>query len=540
MSGVQVPLPPKLNLQGNLKKNWEQFKQLWDSYEIVTNLVTKDDKGPSETFDEYVVRLRILASTCEFGALKDELIRDRIVCGITSRNVRKRLLQTPNLDLTKCINECKAAEVTQAQLKGMACEEGGSSVNYVKHKTRSKYSRKSKAGFTDNCKFCGKKHELQKLKCPAYGKTCTSCGKQNHFASKCTNKDSFKQKAKFVRQVEVESDENESDSLCSSSEESVLSVTLEGEVNCVNFDKDSPFETKIFATLEVNGNPIKMQVDSGATCNVIADKHLPPEVVVKQTNQKLTMYSVVGQSDILRDYKDVFEGFGHMPGIGTNECRLASVLLELFQQKIDQNLEGLSGVFVIADDILITGTGNTVEEANADHVTNLKRFLQRCRERSIKLNKDKFEYKCEEVAFIGHVLSKEGLRPDPRKVEAILKMPKPENVADIQRFVGMVKYLSKFLPALSDKSEPLRRLTHKDVDWTWSIEQDRALAEIKQLVTTAPVLKYFNPDSQTEGQGDASEKGLGFCLIQNGQPITYCSRALTPAETRYSQIEKNY
>ncbi|PIK48458.1 hypothetical protein BSL78_14706 [Apostichopus japonicus] len=160
------------------------------------------------------------------------------------------------------------------------------------------------------------------------------------------------------------------------------------------------------------------------------------------------------------------------------------------------------------------------------------------RERSIKLNKDKFEYKCEEVAFIGHVLSKEGLRPDPRKVEAILKMPKPENVADIQRFVGMVKYLSKFLPALSDKSEPLRRLTHKDVDWTWSIEQDRALAEIKQLVTTAPVLKYFNPDSQTEGQGDASEKGLGFCLIQNGQPITYCSRALTPAETRYSQIEK--
>ncbi|PIK42674.1 hypothetical protein BSL78_20471 [Apostichopus japonicus] len=125
---------------------------------------------------------------------------------------------------------------------------------------------------------------------------------------------------------------------------------------------------------------------------------------------------------------------------------------ELFQQKIDQNLEGLSGVFVIADDILITGTGNTVEEANADHVTNLKRFLQRCRERSIKLNKDKFEYKCEEVAFIGHVLSKEGLRPDPRKVEAILKMPKPENVADIQRFVGMVKYLSKFLPALSDKA----------------------------------------------------------------------------------------
>ena len=87
-------------------------------------------------------------------------------------------------------------------------------------------------------------------------------------------------------------------------------------------------------------------------------------------------------------------------------------------------------------------------------------------------------------------------------------------------------------------SEPLRRLTHKNVEWSWTKEQSDAFERIKQCVTSDPVLRYFDPVNETEGQGDASEKGLGFALLQKGQPITYASRALTPAETRYSQIEK--
>ncbi|KAJ8018232.1 hypothetical protein HOLleu_43886 [Holothuria leucospilota] len=102
----------------------------------------------------------------------------------------------------------------------------------------------------------------------------------------------------------------------------------------------------------------------------------------------------------------------------------------------------------------------------------------------------------------------------------------------------MVKYLSKFLPSLSNKCEPLNRLTHKDADWHWGEEQQQAFQEIKHLVSIAPVLRYFDQRIPLEGQGDASEKGLGFALLQNDQPITYASRSLTPAETRYSQIEK--
>ena len=211
---------------------------------------------------------------------------------------------------------------------------------------------------------------------------------------------------------------------------------------------------------------------------------------------------------------------------------------EYFQRKFHQNLEGLKGVYDIADDVTIVGKGVTYEEALKDHDRNLTNFLERCRERNIKLNKAKFEVKCREVPFTGHVLSSEGLKPDPAKIEAIIKMDKPEDVAGVQRIVGMVKYLSKFLQGLSDMCEPLRRLTHKDATWIWSSEQEQAFEKIKQAVTAAPVLKYFNPMEPTKGQGDASSKGLCFVLLQNGQPVTYNSRVLTPAEQNYSQIEK--
>ena len=117
-------------------------------------------------------------------------------------------------------------------------------------------------------------------------------------------------------------------------------------------------------------------------------------------------------------------------------------------------------------------------------------------------------------------------------------MPKPEDVQAVQRFVNTVKYLSRFLEDLSDMSEPLRRLTHKDVPWEWSQEQEEAFAKIKKAVSTAPVLKFFTPSAPTEGGGDASEKGIGFALMQQGQPVTYASRTLTKAEQNYSQIEK--
>ena len=208
---------------------------------------------------------------------------------------------------------------------------------------------------------------------------------------------------------------------------------------------------------------------------------------------------------------------------------------ELFQQKLDQNLQGLPGVHRSFDDLLITGKGDSLLAASQDHDRNLRSLLERCQERNIKLNREKFMFKCSQVPFIGHLLTREELKPDPQKVEAICNMPKPEDVQAVQRFVNTVKYLSRFLEDLSDLSEPLRRLTHKDVPWEWSQEQEEAFVKIKTAASTAPVLKFFTSSEPTEGEG---EKGIGFALMQQGQPVTYASRALTKAEQNYSQIEK--
>ena len=165
---------------------------------------------------------------------------------------------------------------------------------------------------------------------------------------------------------------------------------------------------------------------------------------------------------------------------------------ECFQQQLDQCLEGLTGVYKIADDLLIVGQGSTVDEADRDHDKNLKNLLNRCRAKNIKLNKEKFQFKCSEVSFIGNVMAKDALKPDPKKIEAIVKMERPADVPAVQRFLGLVKYLSKFLQALSEMCEPLRRLTHKNAEWIWTHEQEDAFERVKEAVVKAPVLKYFS------------------------------------------------
>ena len=173
-----------------------------------------------------------------------------------------------------------------------------------------------------------------------------------------------------------------------------------------------------------------------------------------------------------------------------------------------------------------------------DHDATLLKLLDRCQERNLKLNREKLQLKDSEISFIGHVLTPEGVKPDPSKVKVILKMERPKDVAAVRRLAGLVNYLSKFLHKLSGLCEPPRRLTHKDVEWSWSEEQEEEFERVKHAVTSAPVLRYFDSSLPVEGQGDTSSNGIGFVLMQNGQPVSYSSKALTVSEKKYSQIEK--
>ena len=136
------------------------------------------------------------------------------------------------------------------------------------------------------------------------------------------------------------------------------------------------------------------------------------------------------------------------------------------------------------------------------------------------------------------MITNEGLNMDPENVRAVLAMPRSTAVYGVRRIVGFVAYLSKFLPKLSDICEPLRKLTFKDTEVWWLENHDNALNEIKRLVTSEPVLKYYDPKLQLTLQSNGSETDLAAATLQANQPIAYASRAVTEKETRYAQIEK--
>ena len=130
---------------------------------------------------------------------------------------------------------------------------------------------------------------------------------------------------------------------------------------------------------------------------------------------------------------------------------------EEFQRRLDKCLEGLENIAVINDDMVIFGPGETTEEATASYDVAFKALLDRCRERGLKLNKKKLRFKLSKVAYMGHILGSEGLQADPEKIQAIQNMPRPTGIHGVQRLIGGVTYLSKFLPRLSTVCEPLRR-----------------------------------------------------------------------------------
>ena len=165
---------------------------------------------------------------------------------------------------------------------------------------------------------------------------------------------------------------------------------------------------------------------------------------------------------------------------------------EVFQRRMHELIEGLQGIEVVADDFVAVGFGDTLEQANHDHDNHLEAFLQCCADKNLKLNDTKLQLRLREVPFIGHIATADGLSVDPHKVQAIMAMPQPEDVAAVQRLLGLAQYLSKFLPHLSDITKPLRDLTQKDTEWTWGSAQQKATEMLKKAVSSAPVLRYYN------------------------------------------------
>ena len=154
----------------------------------------------------------------------------------------------------------------------------------------------------------------------------------------------------------------------------------------------------------------------------------------------------------------------------------------------------------------------------------------------VKLKKQKCVIKIPEVVYIGDKITKDGTKPDESKIEAILNMPPSQHKKDLERLLGMITYLSKFIPNMSTLTEPLRFLLKQDVQWHLGGGEGRVgregaprkgLDEIKNVLTSKPLPRYSDVEKPEKLSVDSSQSGLGAVLFQDKQPVAYASKSLT-------------
>ena len=347
MSVYTIPPPQPMVVKDDVSTNWKLFRQSWQYYVTATELnkkskevqagalcsvmgmesvkvmnslttLTVDDKkdlekilsalgdhfmpqkhllfervkfgfanqAEHETIDQYVVRLRQLAESCEFEGLCESLIRDRLVIGTRDSSTRDRLLrERPVPGLTRCIEALRASELSRIhkdQLKD-AVPDSQNIVHVADKKpkrNRRGHGKKSKQGHQDKmsprvpCKFCGTNHPYDRSKCPASGKTCLKCGKQGHFAVKCQEKkrapSASANKVHQASATQEYADEGSSTSECESETESDDSIFVTERVGVVNSNASrSSFMVPLMFHTEY-APTITTQLDTGATCSAMS------------------------------------------------------------------------------------------------------------------------------------------------------------------------------------------------------------------------------------------------------------------------------
>ncbi|UYV79648.1 K02A2.6-like, partial [Cordylochernes scorpioides] len=303
---LQIPPPEPVNFRGNIVENWRYFKSHWRNFSIATGLDNKEDKlkvatllsiigkeaynifehldlsdeqrnnsdeiinaltqhftpkiniiyersifnqtnqETNESIEQYICRLRKLSSTCNYGAMTEEMIRDRLVLGIIDKQTKRQLISDPQLTLQKAIDVCKANESANKQIENLT-KNTQEEVNKLNIRKKTVNQNKMKKNIP--CRYCATFHEHNRQKCPAWNQTCRKCNKKNHWAKVC------KSRMRTVQSLESQNSNDE--------QEDCYSLEYVSEISA------RKLMTKL--ELELNGykESIICQIDTGATVNVL-------------------------------------------------------------------------------------------------------------------------------------------------------------------------------------------------------------------------------------------------------------------------------
>ena len=208
----------------------------------------------------------------------------------------------------------------------------------------------------------------------------------------------------------------------------------------------------------------------------------------------------------------------------------------VFQRLVAQTLAGLDGVVFYIDDILVFGKNQ------AEHDGRLQKVLQRLEGADFRLAPDKCQFGASQVRFLGHLIGKDGVRPDPKNLQAIKECPPPTTVSEVLTFLGMVDFYRDFLRDVVSLVEPLRRLTRKAQPWKWGTEEEMAFKTVRAVLEEDLRVYLFDPAAPTIVTTDASDLGVGAVLSQQQMgrevPIAFASSTLNSSQRNYSASER--
>lgn len=209
-----------------------------------------------------------------------------------------------------------------------------------------------------------------------------------------------------------------------------------------------------------------------------------------------------------------------------------------FQRLMDRVLTGMQGIeiFVYLDDIVLYAS------SLREHEIKFEKLANKLREANLKLQPDKCEFLRKEVTYLGHVISENGVHPDPEKIKAVKNFPIPKNPKNIKQFLGLAGYYRKFIEGFSNIAKPLTNLLKNGVEFKWTQKEQDSFNTLKNMLCEEPILQYPDFSKPFVVTTDASGTAIGAILSQGpigkDRPISYASRVLNDAEKNYSTIEK--
>ncbi|XP_062711901.1 uncharacterized protein K02A2.6-like [Aedes albopictus] len=286
------------------------------------------------------------------------------------------------------------------------------------------------------------------------------------------------------------------------------------------------FSTGLNNALEANNYPLPLPEDifnRMANCTMFSHIDLSDAYLQVQVDEESRKLININTHKGLYQFNRLSPGIKSAPGA--------------FQQIMDAMLAGLDCTCPYLDDVLVGG--RTEEE----HRKNLYKVLERLQEYGFTVKIEKCRFFMRQVNYLGQLLDKEGIRPDPEKVKAVVNMPPPNDVPTLRSYLGAINYYGKYIREMRQLRHPLDGLLKQGVSFEWTDECQRSFDRFNEILQSPLMLTHYNPRMDIVVSADASNVGIGARIAHrfpdgSEKAVYHASRSLTLAESRYSQIEK--